>query len=150
MAMVLIIEDDELVRNFLVRALRDQKYVVVPAADGSEGLEIALDELHHIDAILLDVMMPGLDGIEVHRRIRAVRPDISIILMSGYPGAERITDLLRNDPNTLFLKKPFSAEKIIELLAGICSRAKKGGDTAGGGDCCRDGEHCEAAGGCAC
>ncbi len=116
---ILIVEDEDAVRLFGARALRNKGYKVLEARDG-EG---ALDILHHeanVDVLVSDVVMPGMDGATLAQLVRMERPDIRVILMSGY--AEDVAPgLVGGEGGIHFLPKPFSlkqlAGKVKEVLA---------------------------------
>lgn len=81
MATLLTIDDDAALRKAIAKALRLSGYTVLEAEDGQKGLELAL--LRGPDLVITDVMMPVLDGVEAIKRIRASRPDLPIIAISG-------------------------------------------------------------------
>ena len=82
--LVLLVEDEDAVRSFAARALRLRGYTVVEAASGEEALEILKDRGLHVDIMLSDVIMPGLDGPAWVREAQKARPDAKVIFMSGY------------------------------------------------------------------
>jgi CheY-like chemotaxis protein len=89
---ICLIEDDTTVRNAMVKALNRAGYLVIPCQNGREGLQVALSE--NVDLIITDIIMPEVEGIEVIQRIRAKKPDIKIIAMSG-GGRVGNTDFLK-------------------------------------------------------
>ena len=115
---ILIVKDDPGIRTGLVDALDDEGYVVLEAADGDRGLELGLRE--DPDLIVLDVMMPGLDGFEVLRRLRADHVATPVMMLTAR-GLERDRveglDLGADD----YVVKPFG---LAELLARIRSRLR--------------------------
>jgi two-component system cell cycle sensor histidine kinase/response regulator CckA len=80
---VLVAEDDEAVRGTMVRILRGQGYEVITASNGSEAISVADRHEGTIDLLVSDVVMPGANGMEVARRVRAARPKIGVLLVSG-------------------------------------------------------------------
>lgn len=87
MNVVLVVEDEALVRWVLTEHLRDAGLAVVEASDATEALR-AVDRTP-IDVVVTDVRMPGdIDGLELARSLRVSRPDLPVILTSGYPGAD--------------------------------------------------------------
>jgi two-component system cell cycle sensor histidine kinase/response regulator CckA len=115
---VLLVEDEDAVRTFAARALRNKGYTVLEAHSGEKALEIASQQ--KIDLLVSDVVMPGVDGPILAKLIRERLPDLRIIFISGY--AE---DAFRRSPDTpsdiSFLPKPFSlaqlASTVKEVLA---------------------------------
>ena len=118
---ILLVEDEEAVRSFAARALRMRGYNVLEAGGGEEALEIVKREGDKIDLVITDVVMPNMDGPTMVRHVKALKPDMEVIFMSGY--AEEA--FRRNDQtseNIHFLPKPFGlkqlAAKVKEVLAG--------------------------------
>ncbi len=117
---VLLVEDEDSVRNFAVRALKRQGYEVLEATTGLEALELYAAETQPIDIIVSDVVMPEMDGPTMLTEMRKSRPDLKVIFMSGYPD-DRFKTGLDADAQYAFLAKPFSlpqlAAKVKEELA---------------------------------
>jgi CheY-like chemotaxis protein len=83
MAKILLADDDAAARELVGRALSADGHRVETVQDGHEALE-KLDTLDAIDALVTDVQMPGLDGIELAARVIAQRPGVRVLLLSGY------------------------------------------------------------------
>ena len=110
---VLIIDDESSIRSSLAGALRDENFEVMTAGSGEEGLGIVSNGSY--DAVLLDVWMPGIDGLETLKRIKALMPDQLVIIMSGHGTIEtavKATKLGAYD----FIEKPLSLEKLLVTL----------------------------------
>jgi two-component system cell cycle sensor histidine kinase/response regulator CckA len=108
---VLLVEDEPMVRAVAERALTRHGYRVITADNGEEALE-QLAKAEHIDLLISDVVMPGMDGPTVVREARKSRPDLKILFMSGYAEEQ-----LRNSidiENVNFLPKPFSVTELAE------------------------------------
>ncbi|MEI9902356.1 MAG: response regulator [Hyphomicrobium sp.] len=116
---VLLVEDEEVVRNFAARALKRQGYKVLEAASGVEALEVMEKNKGKVDIVVSDVVMPEMDGPTLLKELRKKNPDIKIIFVSGYPNDAFKAAL--GDENFAFLPKPFSlpqlAAKVKEELA---------------------------------
>ena len=114
---VLVVEDEELVRDLTVAVLERAGYSVMSAGDGDRALELLDESEHGIDVLLSDMVMPGMSGGELARRVTALEPDSQVLLMSGYtdelmaPGGDGAT-LGAN-----FLQKPFAADALLESVA---------------------------------
>jgi PAS domain S-box-containing protein len=123
---VLLAEDEEGVREVVGRMLERLGFRVLPAQDGIAALE-ALDRSDRaVTAVLLDVSMPRMGGSEARRRIRETRPDLPIILMSGYTEQEVASKLLNgNGGATGFLQKPFLPEDLAGILRQIAQPATR-------------------------
>ncbi|HKQ45575.1 MAG TPA: ATP-binding protein [Rhizomicrobium sp.] len=118
---ILLVEDEEAVRSFAARALRMRGYHVLEAGGGEEALEIVKDDNNTIALIITDVVMPNMDGPTMVRHVKAIKPDLAVIFMSGYAEeAFRRSDQSSEDIH--FLPKPFGlkqlAAKVKEVLAG--------------------------------
>jgi two-component system, cell cycle sensor histidine kinase and response regulator CckA len=118
---ILLVEDEEAVRAFAARALRMRGYHVLEAAGGEEALEIVKAGGQDIHLLVTDVVMPNMDGPTLVRHVKALKPDLAVIFMSGY--AEEA--FRRNDEDASglhFLPKPFGlkqlAAKVKEVLSG--------------------------------
>jgi PAS domain S-box-containing protein len=81
---ILLVEDEDVVRDLTCRVLERQGYTVLACADGAEAVAVAESDSRTIDLLLTDVVMPGLRGHEVARQVSATRPEIKVLYMSGY------------------------------------------------------------------
>lgn len=117
---VLLVEDEDSVRNFAVRALKRQGYEVLEATTGVEALELVAAETVPVDIVVSDVMMPEMDGPTMVSEMRKSRPDLKVIFVSGYPD-DRFKNGLEANAQFAFLPKPFTlpqlAAKVKEELA---------------------------------
>ena len=119
---ILVVEDDELVREVVERTLRRLGYDVTVAGLPEEALELAA--ARHFDALVTDVVMPGLTGDEVARRIRAAQPDLPVVFMSGYTSS--VLDL-KLGPRDAFTPKPVSAGRLARAVRDVLDRARSAG-----------------------
>lgn len=107
MTKILLVDDEESIRNIMRMTLELDGYEVSMAEDGVRALE--LFEKEKPEVVLLDVKLPGMDGIEVLRRIRAVDPDTEVIMITGHGDMEMAVECLRREASN-FLTKPISEE----------------------------------------
>lgn len=118
---VLVVEDDVLVRQLVCDALATHGYRIIEAGNPADAIERARSHAGDIDLLLSDVVMPGLGGQQVYRRVADHNPGIRVLFMSGYT-ADTAGDL--GDPEAVwgFLHKPFTVaalrQKVDDLLAG--------------------------------
>jgi len=84
MALILVAEDEAAVREFVTRALEMSGHEVIPVHDGGEAAQTILSGMHDFDLVLSDVQMPVMDGIALALKVAASKPDLPILLMSGY------------------------------------------------------------------
>ena len=115
---VLVVDDDEKITSFLRRALAYEGYQVHVARSGAGALSSALDEPP--DVVVLDVMMPGLDGLEVCRRLRA-GGDVPVLMLTARDGiADRVQGLDAGADD--YLTKPFALEELLARLRALLRR----------------------------
>jgi two-component system cell cycle sensor histidine kinase/response regulator CckA len=117
---VLLVEDEDTVRAVAERALVRQGYDVITASDGEEGLETLVrtyEDGGKFDLVVSDVVMPTMDGPTMAREIRALRPELPFLFMSGY--AEETLRREIDIPNMHFLPKPFSVQQIVSAVEGV-------------------------------
>lgn len=115
---VLVIDDEESVRTVLSRVLTRAGYKVLSAADGQEALIIFAREVERISAVVLDLTMPRLDGIEVMRLLRRLSPGVRALLMSGYSDDE-VKTRFADEHVAGFLQKPFQNKELLTRLAAL-------------------------------
>ncbi len=111
---VLLVEDEDVVRSFAVRALTRQGYDVLEASDGQEALDIVAAHNGEIDIVVTDVVMPEMDGPTMFRELRKTNPSIKVIFVSGYPN-EAFRETLGSE-EVAFLPKPFSLPQLAEKV----------------------------------
>ncbi len=114
---ILLVDDDELVREVTEAALRTAGFTVLAVPDGRTALDVFADRMHEITAAVIDVLMPGLPGPAVMDRLRAMAPHLPVVLVSGH-AQDALRDRLE-DGRTVFLTKPFAASSLIRILAGF-------------------------------
>ncbi len=115
---VLLVEDEANLRRLSLESLQRQGYAVLEAQDGPAALQLAMNHTAVIHLLLTDVVMPGMNGRELARRIALIRPDTKILFMSGY--TENVID--RNgtiDPGVELLQKPFSMSELISKVREV-------------------------------
>src|SRR5262245_26161575 len=116
---VLVVDDDEGVRLSLAAVLRSRNFQVVTAAGGSEALEHFRAHAS-ICAVILDLSMPGLSGMEVYAQLRAARPALPILIASGYGDAAAP---LPADPRLRFIQKSLGPKALLRQLDLLLSEA---------------------------
>ena len=119
---VLVVDDDPSVRESLRRSLAFNGYDVLVADDGMEALRLVGDE--HPDALVLDVMMPKLDGLQACRALRAAGNDVPILLLTARDAvADRVAGLDAGADD--YLPKPFALEELLARLRALLRRVKQ-------------------------
>ncbi len=118
---VLVVEDDELLRRLMQRVLSGAGYRLLLATRGDEALEIWNAHQNEIALLITDVMIPGVHGPELIRRMRSQRPDLPVICTSGYSDSD-LAERGTMPEGAIFIEKPFSTkalrQQVEALLAG--------------------------------
>ena len=115
---ILVVDDQELIRDLLERWLEAQGHQVLLASDGPEALEIFAERGQELDLVLLDMTMPEMSGIEVLERIRTTNTTLPVLLSSGYLKQTAVPDLDRLGCSG-FLQKPYSLHELGVILANL-------------------------------
>jgi DNA-binding response OmpR family regulator len=116
-ARILIVDDEPAVRDVVGRYLRRESFDVVEAADGPAALELARDA----DLVVLDLMLPGVDGLEICRRLRAVRNVPIIMLTAKGEEADRLIGLALGADD--YVVKPFSPRELVARIQAVLRRS---------------------------
>jgi two-component system OmpR family response regulator len=117
---VLLVEDSQILLRTVRRALRHEGFAVDTAADGEEGLAAA--ELSDYDVLVLDIMLPKLDGLTLLRRLRAAGKTTHVLLLTARDTvADRVEGLRQGADD--YLVKPFAMAELIERVKVLCRRA---------------------------
>jgi two-component system cell cycle sensor histidine kinase/response regulator CckA len=120
---VLVVEDQEQVRRSLTRLLQDAGYEVEAAENAEQALSLARRLDKRTDLLVTDVIMPGVSGIELSRRMRAIYPNLAVLLVSGYAGGE-INLHAEIGENVQFLQKPFDAVSLTSAARVVLAQAR--------------------------
>jgi hypothetical protein len=115
---ILVVEDDDAVRDVVTRMLTRAGYDVIAAATAKDALEIAANPAVHLDALLTDVVMPDMSGVQLTERLRQSRHRLPVLLMSGYTAGS-----LPSAPDAAtglpLIRKPFDAATLLQHLHSI-------------------------------
>lgn len=118
MAKILVVEDEEAIRSFIKVNLRRHNFEIVEAASGEEALE-KIDDT--IDVMLLDVMLPGIDGFEVLKRIRKERKNLGIIMLTAKGQEQNKIEGLESGADD-YMVKPFSPKELMARINALLRR----------------------------
>jgi heavy metal response regulator len=119
---VLFVEDDKSIAHFVQKGLRENYFTVDVAYDGEQGLYLALNERY--DLLILDIMLPKIDGIEILKYIRERGLDTSVIFLTAKDGERDIVEGLNLGADD-YIVKPFSINELLARVRAILRRAKK-------------------------
>jgi CheY-like chemotaxis protein len=112
---VLVVDDEEPIRRLAGTILESAGLTVFTAADGNEAIEVFRRHSEQIHAVLLDLTMPGMDGAEVFQHIHQLRPEVRVMLCSGYDENE-VGSRLGGKRPAGFLRKPYHPRELLNLL----------------------------------
>ncbi len=122
---ILLVEDEDAVRVFGARALRNKGYDVLEADSGEKALDLLSGEdgqICEIDLLISDVIMPNMDGPTLIRRVRELRPEIKVIFISGY-AEDKFRERLGDGESIHFLPKPFSLKQLAAKVKDVLREA---------------------------
>ena len=116
---ILLVEDEDAVRELVVRMLRGGGHSVLPRRSGEEVLRIPNHELATIDLLITDVVMPGISGPDLARKLMHRQSHLRVLFLSGYTDHPMIQSGISSE--TRHLQKPFTARQLLEKISEICS-----------------------------
>ncbi len=114
---ILVAEDEPLVRSQVVRILSRAGYLVLEAANGTQAIAEFARRSNEIDLVLLDVIMPGLDGWQVYERVEALRPGIKVLFTTGYAANALPEDF--GSRGKRLLTKPYKPQALLDLVRDV-------------------------------
>ena len=120
--LILVVDDRFSDRETLKTILEEKAYRVATAVDGPEA--IAMVKSKHYDIIFMDVVLPGIDGVETFEHVKEIDPEATVIMMTGFTEEDLLRKAVSDGAYTC-IHKPFNMEKLIELVEGISREKKK-------------------------
>ena len=128
---ILVVEDHVLVRGMIVHALEEHGYRVIAASSGAEALEIVARIQTAVDLVVTDLVMPQMSGVELAAKLRADRPKLPVLYISGY--SEHDVSLeVQTLSHTGFLQKPFTPTTLFEKVFELLENARHDSATSAG------------------
>ena len=118
---ILIIDDEIIIRKLFTRLLTREKYKVLTASNGKKGIETV--EKEKLDLVILDLKMPGIDGIEVLKRIKEINKNIRVIIITAFGTIKSASDALNLGADD-FISKPFDIAKIRMTIKNVLKMKK--------------------------
>jgi CheY-like chemotaxis protein len=128
---VLIVEDEDGIRELVRRMLADAGYAVLEARNGKDALAAALRHHGPIDLLVTDVVMPGMGGGELARAMKERRPDAAVLYISGYADNEMLSRGVNRDEEPV-LNKPFTGDELLHLVRGLLDKTHLPGSANAG------------------
>jgi len=113
---ILIVEDDDTVRDLVSEVLRQKGHTIITARNGGDALQLARQYEGHIDLLITDMVMRRIDGKMLSRKMKSIWPGIKVLFMSGY-GGDVISDV--DLTNNAFLQKPFLPQDLIDKVGAL-------------------------------
>ena len=121
--LILIIDDEEAIRITASKMLETVGYDTICAVDGVSGCELYKSRQAEIKAVLLDMVMPGISGLETYQKLREINPKIKVLMTSGYTNDARVQKALASGADN-FVKKPFSLNKLSSKMREVLLQEK--------------------------
>jgi len=118
---ILVVDDEDVVRELIKGVLTDEPIEIFEASDGTKAIEIFQKHHASIDLVILDMIMPGIKGDEVLKEFRSIRKDIRVIISSGFMSEEQ-RDRLKKYKVDAFLDKPFRDKDVIQTIIEVLSK----------------------------
>jgi excisionase family DNA binding protein len=115
-ATVLVVDDEQAVRDVMVEALESKQRNVLTAATGEEAVELI--KRTPVDLVLLDLSMPGMNGVDTFRELQSLRPGLPVVIVTGYPDSDLMARALESGPFTI-ISKPVDIQQIQKTVERI-------------------------------
>jgi CheY-like chemotaxis protein len=122
---LLVVEDEGGAREVTARLLEQAGFQVLEAGDGPEAVELFRRRGPEVEAVLLDLTMPGMNGEEVFQALRQLRPDVPVLLMSGFD-EQSVTGRFAGEDLDGFLLKPYRVDDLLGAVHRALARRRKG------------------------
>jgi CheY-like chemotaxis protein len=119
---VLVADDEDVLRGLVIRLLGDEGYRILEARNGGEALHLAHLAAPHLRLVVTDVVMPGMDGWELGRRLAIDCPAVPVLYISAYPSTDIFHRGGAPSPSVPFLEKPFSPEVFLTTVRELLER----------------------------
>jgi len=113
--LVLVVEDEPIMRKIAGKVLKDDGYEVLTAENGRQGIELFKAHYKHIELVLLDMVLPGPSGNEVYLEMKKIDPGVKVLLNSGFKNDRRLTEAFKLGIKH-FIEKPYTLEKLSKAI----------------------------------
>jgi DNA-binding response OmpR family regulator len=118
---VLLVDDEPLLRQTSRDVLRKLGYSILEATSGDEALRIFEEKKDQIDLVILDMVMPGMDGSDLFEGLKAIEPQVNTLVLSGFGSEEDIHDMMNRGCGG-FIMKPYDIEQLSQRIREILDR----------------------------
>ena len=123
---VLVVEDEDVLRDLLKMVLEENEIKVLVAGDGEEAVEIFTAHKDEVGVVLSDLGLPRLGGWEAFLKMRAINPELKGILASGFSSADVRSEIIKSGAMA-FIQKPYNSHQIVEIVNSLLKRKNKDG-----------------------
>jgi DNA-binding NtrC family response regulator len=120
---ILVVDDEEMIKDLARDILARYGYTVLTAGGGEEAVEVFRQHHKEIALVVLDIMLPDVDGHEVFRRIREIDPVAQVIIASGYNQERDANDLLKEGA-VRFVQKPYRIASLVGMVGDVLEKGK--------------------------
>jgi CheY-like chemotaxis protein len=122
---ILVVDDEEVVRDLTKEILSVHGYNVLPAQDGLEAIHVYKAFEHDIDLVLLDIFMPRMGGKEAYEKLKEINPDIKVLFCSGHSPNHEMYEALRNG-DLHYVSKPFKIDELVRKVRQVLNHEDAG------------------------
>jgi DNA-binding NtrC family response regulator len=112
---ILVIDDEETIRKMLTKTLTYVGYKVLDAESGKTGIELYQNKMDEISAVILDVILPEMDGVQIYKALKKINPKVKILVSSGFASNKQTIELKELGVEG-FLKKPYRQNQLVEAV----------------------------------
>jgi hypothetical protein len=116
--LILVVDDEAAIREITKTSLEAYNYSAMTASDGIEAVALYVEHQERISAVLMDMMMPSMDGLTTIRTLKKINPQVKIIAVSGLASSDKLTAVASTGVKT-FLSKPYTAKELLTTLSGV-------------------------------
>ncbi len=116
--LILVVDDESAIREITKTSLEAYNYSAMTASDGIEAVALYVEHQERISAVLMDMMMPSMDGLTTIRTLKKINPQVKIIAVSGLASSDKLTAVASTGVKT-FLSKPYTAKELLTTLSGV-------------------------------
>ena len=121
--LILIVEDEDGIREITKTLLEKNGYQAITANDGMDAIALYTQYNFKVDAVILDIMMPSMDGLTTIRVLEKINPEVQIIAVSGLTSNQKVTEL-KSSSVKAFLSKPYTSKELLDQLHRVLSKPK--------------------------
>src|ERR1051326_1070030 len=125
---VLLVDDEDVIRDFAAEVLREKGYFVLTAEDGEKAIELFKNRPCEIDVVVTDMVMPHASGRQVFAAIKKLQPEIKFVFSSGYTDSDVLQDAVKRG-QVQFIQKPYTGDELCKLIRKVMDTKTNGADS---------------------